>query len=320
MPFWKYPFTTPVELARNLVLNPSVTQAITGWTAVSGFSAGVTRASGAGADGRGGYAQGSASGSTITLNPHVPGNGTNYPVSPGNVRTVSMYVNVSVAGMTASARTRWLNAGGALITQDVGTGVALTPNVWTRVSVTATAPALSVGLDFQVAITGPTAGATLRFDCAMVTSGNTLHPYFDGDYARSGTTYYRWLGTPDASASVAEGPGASDTFTPMVDAITPYGISATTRTVARELMESSEARAAWYPTTARAGQLRIGCTDVPEAMTGMSFFQANGTFHLDHSESYADMTFAVVDGDITFERGEITAVVLVVPFKEVTAT
>lgn len=314
MPFWKYPYTTPVEARRNLMTNPSFEVSDTGWAAFGGSPtvSRVTRPTGA--DPLAGAfslrIQATTTSNNDVQSPQMPAApGVTYTAT-GSMRSVTPKNNALIM--------RFYNSSDVLIGTSVLGTYVMSSASWATVTVTATAPALTAYVRIHWRVQSPAVGELHYLDTVLVEASSTVQPYFDGNYPAAGQTRYRWLGAADLSASVAETPGVADTLAPMVDALTPYGMSRETRTVAQELMESSSVRVAWYAPGARSGELRIGFAHTASAMAGMAWFSTNSTFNLDHSESYADMTFTVAGGDIRFERDEIVPVVLVVPFKELT--
>jgi hypothetical protein len=88
-----------------------------------------------------------------------------------------------------------------------GSAVALTANVWTQISVTATSGAAvdRVVLQF-IATTGGAlwaAGDTFDVDTILIEASSSLRPYFDGNATDSGGIDYAWTGTPGGSTSTA---------------------------------------------------------------------------------------------------------------------
>lgn len=314
MSYWKYPFSDPVVTVRNRMPNPSMETDLTGYTASAGAPT-LTRTTSFAYSGN--YSLQATATATGDMWVAVPSGVI--VATPGTEYTASAYTRRGgTAGGTGGLRLRFYDSGGTAIS--TATGTVITPSTaWQRVTVTATAPAGAAYVGPILTHQTMAIGQAQFWDAVMVNTGATAPDYFDGSYSInvSTRTAYRWTGAAHASISTAETPGAGDTFTPIMDIVTPYGISREVRTVARELMESSTVRATYFSPGARSGELRIGCADTVSAMAGMSFFSANATYYLDHSEAYADMTFTVTGGELRFERDDIAAAVLVVPFKEI---
>lgn len=128
------------------------------------------------------------------------------PVVGGASYTFSAYARCSVA-QNFTPYIVWRDATNTTIGNTSTT--VFTPLVagsWTRVSVTATAPA---GAATAVFITGPRgsalpmpSGAYFDVDQALIEASPTLGDYFDGSTANGNGLYYNWTGTANASASV----------------------------------------------------------------------------------------------------------------------
>jgi hypothetical protein len=135
----------------------------------------------------------------------------NSPVTVGLSYTASAYVYNS-AGNNRQHRIsiRFFTSGGALIS--IAAGVDTTINVgagWTRLSVTATAPATTATADVVVNMqlnNGSLSNVTL-LDAVLLEQASSALPYFDGTYADTYTGYtltsQQWNGTANASTSTA---------------------------------------------------------------------------------------------------------------------
>lgn len=158
-----------------------------------------------------------------------PGTASNrISVTPGNSYTFSIYVYDTNAGIY-QAYFRWATAiTGGTTTDNYGSLVTITPNTWTRYTVSATAPVGYTFAEMRIlksanAITGST-----YVDAAMVEQSASVSPYFDGTYANAYTgytlTYQAWDGTADASTSTTVwGLNSSGTGSPLNDAT--YGLA-----------------------------------------------------------------------------------------------
>ncbi|HWT39724.1 MAG TPA: prepilin-type N-terminal cleavage/methylation domain-containing protein [Dongiaceae bacterium] len=125
----------------------------------------------------------------------------NSGLQPSATYTASAWIRCSFA-QTFGINILWLNSSGTGISQGViGTPITVQPNVWTRVSVTDTSPAGTVGARFNLYAGGTgaqnwPAGATLDGDAAMLTAGSSLPNYADGD-----STGWAWTGSQGNSTS-----------------------------------------------------------------------------------------------------------------------
>lgn len=184
----------------NLVFNPAARSATTGWSNIGASTlsqitgltipglAGVTTAARLTFTGTGsgqGIAWLGSQTSPYTL------------VTAGQTYTFSMWVRSSVAQSTGLSLNLY-TSGGALVTNMASTQVfALAANTWTRVYFTATMPATVARAGMYTASAGSIAsGTTMDATGALVESGNTVLPYFDGTFTGCG-----WSSTPNASSS-----------------------------------------------------------------------------------------------------------------------
>jgi hypothetical protein len=126
-------------------------------------------------------------------------------VVEGATYTASIYQKSSV-DQYITPYIQWLDSGGATLSETAKTASTFTPaNVWTRGSVTATAPAGAVSARFVFGpwanATAMPAGATIDYDWAMVEESSVLRQYQDGTAAAPGDHTYAWTGTAHASTS-----------------------------------------------------------------------------------------------------------------------
>jgi len=125
--------------------------------------------------------------------------------------TASAYVYNS-AGNNRQHRIslRFFTSGGSLIS--TATGVDTTINVgadWTRLTLTATAPATTATADIVISmqINNPSLSNITLVDAVLLEQSSSALPYFDGTYADTYTGYtlteQAWNGTANASTSTA---------------------------------------------------------------------------------------------------------------------
>ena len=122
----------------------------------------------------------------------------------GTAYTFSAYVFHTVAGRTGRADLRFYDSGGALIgSLSAGSNVALTQNAWTRVSVTATAPASTAFVGWIVRCDVTSAGSSGEvsyIDALLIEATSTLNFYFP-TVAQLAGDGANWTGTAHASSS-----------------------------------------------------------------------------------------------------------------------
>ncbi|QFG12910.1 minor tail protein [Arthrobacter phage Mimi] len=110
-------------------------------------------------------------------------NTPNTSVSPNTAYTLSMWVRSSVA-QVLNPYIDWKDSGSVFISSTTqGVGFTLTPNTWTRISITATSPSNAAFGVFTLtpyngAIAMP-AGSTLDFDNVLIEASPILRDYFD---------------------------------------------------------------------------------------------------------------------------------------------
>jgi hypothetical protein len=121
----------------------------------------------------------------------------NIAVTPGQTYTASAWVRSNRAlSMIATLEQRPVGAGGNIS----GPVTPLTPNVWTRISVTGTLGPTTTTVNPTFYVNGPftyDAGDYVDVDGTMVTEGATLQPYADGD-----TPGWRWTLAAHNSTSI----------------------------------------------------------------------------------------------------------------------
>jgi hypothetical protein len=128
-------------------------------------------------------------------------------VVPNSIVSLSVWVRSSVL-RDFSLNYSFQNAAGAAVGANVfGPAVTLQPNVWTRLTI----PNVTVhpiGVKVRIGAGNSSnntqvIGETVDVSMPMVEVGPTVHPYFDGQSVDAGGYYYSWLGTPNASPSLA---------------------------------------------------------------------------------------------------------------------
>ncbi len=246
------------------------------------------------------------------------------PVTPGEELAVSAYwrYGSGLISQTVGLFVRFHNGVGAWVGGVVSLWSGVASNVWVRPGGTVTVPVgathMVVSLRQTSAASAFPAGSFFDYTGLLIEQSSTLGSWFHGaSTPATPAERYSWQSTAHASRSFMHVPAAADTLTPLMDIATPYGISREARTVARELMESSSVRSAYFAPGARRGTLRVLFASPTLARAGMAFFADNPSFYLSHpGASHADMLFVVADGDLAFEQDEVDGIVLAVPFKE----
>jgi hypothetical protein len=125
-------------------------------------------------------------------------------VTPNLVYTSSAYIKAT-ATQLLTASIRFLDSGLASIGADVAAevGGTLTVGQWTRVSVTATAPANAAYMLLMFRVYGAGNPPTVFYvDGSLAEAWPNLQPYFDGSTAAAGDYTYNWNATVNASTSV----------------------------------------------------------------------------------------------------------------------
>lgn len=131
---------------------------------------------------------------------HTASGTASYPVTPGQVLTLSSYVRTSIAQTDSGSKRLWwtfYDSSGNSIGSNASTSINFPAGQWVRLSATVTIPANAAYLTFrQDFYLNMTAGSTLDATGVMVTEGSTLYSYADGS-----STNWSWLGTPNDSQS-----------------------------------------------------------------------------------------------------------------------
>lgn len=116
-----------------------------------------------------------------TVSTTVP---TAMPVVPTNQVTLSVYVRPSVTITITPAADFYIVATNTSVSSVPGTGVSCPANTWTRLTVTATAPATSTGVRLSLSALAATFGAagTIFIDSAQFEFGGAATAYFDNTF------------------------------------------------------------------------------------------------------------------------------------------
>jgi hypothetical protein len=196
---------TTTTTRTNLLNNPNFETNTTGWAGVSGVATRITTASYIGTASAQ-LAVSSAGDLTARINTNVQP-----AVGSGVTITASCYV-YNFAGNNRQHRIslRALNSGGSLITAFNGTATTIDVGAgWTRLSVTATTPALTASVQTQIfcQLNNGSASNVTYVDAVLLEEASSALPYFDGTYAETYTGYtlteQAWNGTANASTSTA---------------------------------------------------------------------------------------------------------------------
>ena len=187
----------------NLVVNPSAESDISGWE-FAGNGNGMVQQSSRPASG--GYTENAFGRMTITTPPSSMSNlgiwiapYATLPSTSSLQYTASLYVRssqaLSIRINAVPYNTSWAYTGGEVS----GSTVTLTPNTWIRLSVPITVPAGSQYVRLRARVVGatvPPANTTLDVDGAMLTAGDALYTYSDGN-----SPNWIWNSTSNNSSS-----------------------------------------------------------------------------------------------------------------------
>jgi hypothetical protein len=212
---------------QNQVLNPNFETNSTSWGVTNAASVARSTAQ---------FFEGAAS-LLITCN-NVPSSGTlsngaRMSVVAGAVFTASGYMRDNSTLVSWKAGINWYTAlsGGSLISQSIGTVTAITSAGWTRLSVTATAPAGALGAQvFFITDTAPATSSTAYLDAVLFEQSANLNAYYTGIAGTTTTpdsiTVYRQVNgdTQQVRGSVAVSVSGSYLVT---DYEAPFGVNVT---------------------------------------------------------------------------------------------
>jgi hypothetical protein len=123
-------------------------------------------------------------------------------VIPGNAYSWSAWVKTSVL-RSCDVQIEWQTSGGVALSIDQASATSVSPGIWTRLSLTATAPASSALVRAVVRILSADVNEIGYVDAAVFEQSSTLQPYFDGT-SRDGSirmVTQAWNGTANASTS-----------------------------------------------------------------------------------------------------------------------
>jgi hypothetical protein len=195
---------TTTTTRTNLVTNPNFEVNTTGWVSVACTLARITT------DAFVGTASMRVT-STSAVNTDARFSfDPNSTATAGLQYTASAYFN-NFAGNNRNHRIsiRFFNASGTFISEFSTNQVLNVGSGWTRLSVTATAPANTAQADIiaRIQTTNPSLSNVTYFDACMIEQASSVLPYFDGTYADTYTGYtlteQAWNGTANASTSTA---------------------------------------------------------------------------------------------------------------------
>lgn len=140
-------------------------------------------------------------------------------VAEGGSYWGSLYVNPSRA-QRLIAELVWVDAAGGEISRQAGSALVAQPDTWTRLTVGAVAPVGAVRAVVRVHdVAGDgwspwLGGESMDVDDAMISL--SLYDWFSGDTPATSAWSYSWLGTPNASVSMATAL-APAAFDPLAD-------------------------------------------------------------------------------------------------------
>lgn len=182
--------------ATNLLLNPTAAVTADNWFAAGGC--GIARNAGAGVSGAG-FIRATSTGATAFVYPTAYP--TSQPAAPGDMYTASVYVRSNSGTRSAALALRFFGPNDAVLTDKYSTAVNVAAG-WTRLTVTAVAPAGTAGVAPLVRVAGLASGNTFDLDQAMLTEGPLVMDYFDGNTVGTSNYTYAWDGPVNGSASL----------------------------------------------------------------------------------------------------------------------
>lgn len=187
-------------VSKNLVTNPSLETASTGWGQNAGTGGVVT----ATRPTDGGFSGTTYKRLTWTTGSSDPSGYQQTDVTgltAGTVYSGGIYVRTSKTQRFRGAL-QWKDSGSAFLTKTTGTSFSVPANTWTLVPVSGTAPTSTDRAALMAEVVAGTDAAawavndTFDVDAAMLNPGTTLNAYFDG-----ASTNGVWDGTAHASTS-----------------------------------------------------------------------------------------------------------------------
>jgi hypothetical protein len=125
---------------------------------------------------------------------------------PGEFFTGSVYVKDETTNAQFVTEIYWYNSGGSFLSSTVGAPTTISTSAWTRVSVSAIAPANATFAMLQCrANTNVASTKSVLFDATLFEQSSSLGEYFSGSSANTSTSEvtktYAWVGTANASRS-----------------------------------------------------------------------------------------------------------------------
>jgi hypothetical protein len=122
------------------------------------------------------------------------------PITAGNFYTFSAYVRDGNTNLPSKVSIEWWSATNTSVSSKAGTITPMSTDGWTRLSVTAQAPANAAFATPTVYLQGTASAATYFYvDALLLEATSTLLDYFDGSQA--GLEGCAWGGTAGASVS-----------------------------------------------------------------------------------------------------------------------
>jgi hypothetical protein len=138
--------------------------------------------------------------------------GAGWTIAPNTTYTYSIWVYPTIA-MNWQLQLRFLNSSNTIVSAVNGTQVNLTPNTWTRLSVTGTAAATATTVrTAHRTNSGVASGTVVYLDGALLEASPTVGDYFDGTTTAAGDFTYAWTGTAHASTSIQRGAAVGATL------------------------------------------------------------------------------------------------------------
>ena len=189
-----------VTVRTNLITNPSFETNTTGWNPAGAVSGSLTRVT---TDAYVGTASAQMAWTGAGLGYIEQSNTASAAASAGATYTGSIYVKQTVgSARSISLNFNWWNSSNAYISTTSGTASTTVIGSWVRYSITATAPATTASVGFQVYLGTVASGDTFLIDAALTEQSSILGTYFDGSTtAPDGWTVNAWTGTANASTS-----------------------------------------------------------------------------------------------------------------------
>ena len=167
-----------VTVRTNLITNPSFETNTTGWNPAGAVSGSLTRVT---TDAYVGTASAQMAWTGAGLGYIEQSNTASAAASAGATYTGSIYVKQTVgSARSINLNFNWWNSSNAYISTTSGTASTTVIGSWVRYSITATAPATTASVGFQVYLGTVASGDTFLIDAALTEQSSVLGTYFDG--------------------------------------------------------------------------------------------------------------------------------------------